>query len=295
MKSQEPIQSSRFEDKIQSLPLSTPEKHILDKLMVEAIAYIPGDNFNRPSIMNAILQQEVIITPGKALKKDQEVTLFAQMNYSRHRMCLVRRKLLRLANWDMEDVRELLALNQRQLNCRSQIVTSNMGLVLSLAQKIKYPGVEFTDLVSEGSMALLRSVEKFDFTKGFKFSTYACRAIMKGFSRAAKQFYNYHTRFPAQLDPAMERPDLNEHNRVEHQEDLAHEVDIIMQRNLADLNELEKSVVKMRFSLGDQYSKPMTLKSVGETLGLTKERIRQIQNSALSKLKSVAEERLLSV
>lgn len=295
MNNVEQTQVSRYENKADQLDLTPAEKNTLHILMTDPIAFVPGENFNRPSLMNAIMQQQITLTPGKALKKDQEVTLFAQLNYARHRMCQIRRKLLRQGDWDAGDVRDLLDMNQKQLNCRSQIVTSNMGLVLSLAQKIKYPGVEFTDLVSEGSMALLRAVEKFDFTRGFKFSTYACRAILKGFSRAAKQFYNYHTRFPAQLDTAMERPDRNEQNRVEYQEDLASEVGMILERNLADLSELEQSVVRMRFSLGDQYSKPMTLKSVGESLNLTKERIRQIQNSALAKLKNVAEERLVTV
>ena len=145
-------------------------------------------------------------------------------------------------------------------------------------------------------MALLRATEKFDCAMGFKFSTYACRAIFKGFSRAAKQCYTYHSRFPAQLDSALEKDDKEKRKHEEVKADLADEFQMILRNNLADLSDIEKSVVQLRFSIGKNPPEtPLTLKKIGERLGLTKERIRQIQNKALEKLKVVAEERMITV
>ena len=68
-------------------------------------------------------------------------------------------------------------------------------------------------MVSEGNMALLRSVEKFDCARGFKFSTYSCRAILKAFSRVAMRVSRYCGQFPTEFDPAMERSDHIDHLR----------------------------------------------------------------------------------
>ena len=288
------ILTPKSQEKVDNLNLSKSEKGILRSLMTDPISYIPHPDFTKRSLMGSLMEKKVTVIPGTSIETEEEQTLFLQMNYARHKTCLLRRKLLRQAKWDTDDVKQLLHFYHVQLAARSQIVTCNMGLVLSMAQRVKYPGVEFTDLVSEGSMALLRATEKFNCSLGFKFSTYACRAIFKGFSRAAKQCYTYHSRFPAQYDYAFENDDRETRRHEEFQTDLADEFQVILKENLADLSDIAKSVVKLRFSIGKESPEsPLTLKNIGETLGLTKERIRQIQNKALDKLRVVAEERLI--
>ena len=76
-----------------------------------------------------------------------------------------------------------------------------MPLVLAMVRRIRMPMVEFVDLISEGNKALLRSVEKFDVSRGFKFSTYACRAILKGFSRLATKTGSYRQHFSHGIRP----------------------------------------------------------------------------------------------
>jgi len=279
--------------KLDALGLTGAERIIVKKLLLTPIDYMPDPQFRRPRQMAPIIAEEIATVPGQTLTPEQEKTLFMQMNYSRYKLSRKRDRLLRKGRWEKEEVLELIRLNKKQLSLRSKIVTANMGLVLAMAKHVTYSGVEFSELISEGSMALLRATEKFDCSRGWKFSTYACRAIFKGFSRAAKQNYRYRNRFPTQWDPALESDRMGAMRRHEdNQIEQITEIREILRENLAELSEMELSVVQMRFSLGNGDS-PLTLKEVGRRLGLTKERIRQIQNKALAKLRQVAEQRMV--
>ncbi len=133
----------------------------------------------------------------------------------------------------------MLDWHERQFEYRSKIVTGNMGLVPAMAKRINSSHLEFTDLLSEGSMALLRATEKFDCSLGWKFSTYACRAILKSFSRVSKLTYRYRSRFGMQLETTFLRDDTLEQHRKSVHEDLVDEVRAVMNRNLADLSGIE--------------------------------------------------------
>ena len=244
--------------------------------------------------MREVMEQAIRVIPGKVLTAADEQALFMQLNYARHQVTQVRRKLIASRSWRKSTVMKLLEWHERQAEAQSKIITANMGLVLAMSKRSAYSGVEFTDLVSEGSMALLRAAEKFDCSRGFKFSTYAWRAISKAFSRLIKQTHRYRSVFPAQLDPALEKDDRLDRRREEAYQDMVSEVRLIMQDNLANLTGIERSVVEMRFSLNQAKSAPLTLGKVGDQLGLTKERIRQIQNKALAKLREAAEKRMVA-
>ncbi len=286
---------SALQKRIDRLDLPVKEKKRIEKILSEPISFIPNEHFRRPKVMSGIINKQVEVHTGQSLSAEEERLLFMQFNFAKYKLCQIRRKLIKQTTRVKHIALELLDWYQRQLEIRSKIVTANMGLVLAMAKRSEFPGVEFTDLVSEGSMALLRATDKFDCARGFKFSTYACRAIFKGFSRTAKQCYRYRSHFLAQWDTAFEKSDQIEREREEQHNDWVDEVRTIMHQNLADLTGIEQSVVSLRFSLDSQQPKPLTLKQVGEKLGLTKERIRQIQNKALVKLRNVAQERMVSV
>jgi RNA polymerase sigma factor (sigma-70 family) len=293
MEKQQPIPITyNTKAKIEKTNLPASIQSRIATILGMTVSYIELPEFSKPSQMSGILEERVVIPIDGTITPDQEKVLFKQMNYARFRLCQLRRKLLRQKDWEDDTLKELLEIYRYQMDCRSNIVNGNMGLVLSLSRKSKYQGVDFTDLVSEGSVALLRAVEKFDFTKGFKFSTYACHAILKGFYRAAGQSYTYNERFPTQLENAHDKDDNEIQYRDTWRNDLHDEFEVIFDKNLARLNKTETSILKMRFSIGTEHNEPMTLKSVGERLGLTKERVRQIQNEALAKIKPVACERL---
>ncbi|MEO1130974.1 MAG: sigma-70 family RNA polymerase sigma factor, partial [Planctomycetota bacterium] len=147
----------------------------------------------------------------------------------------------------------------------------------------------------EGNMALLRGVDKVEGGRGFQFSTYACRAILKAFSRQGMKLSKYRQRFPTDFDPKLERSDYLDTKRAEFVNDAASEVKRIVLENQADLSDIERTVIEHRFRLqsADSEMKAMTLEQVGQIIGVTKERVRQIQNKALEKIRTELEENYL--
>ncbi len=128
--------------------------------------------------------------------------------------------------------------------------------------------------------------------RGFKFSTYACRAILKAFSRYSMKVAKDRSKIVAEFDPNMERSKHLETVRATVERDSAREVRHLVETDCADLTDLEKQVITSRFGLEKAPGTPQaTLEQVGQEIGLTKERVRQIQNRALEKLKTAFEVR----
>ena len=162
-----------------------------------------------------------------------------------------------------------------------------------MAKRTRLGDVDFAEIVSEGNMALIRAVDKFNVDRGFKFSTYACRAILKAFSRTALKSSRHSTRFPVEFEPDMEKSDWQDRRRGAVEEDCIDELKAIVNRNLADLSQVEETVIRRRFNWKQEDDSPLTLEEVGQIIGVTKERVRQIQNKALAKIRTVLEEGVL--
>src|SRR5689334_8234240 len=91
---------------------------------------------------------------------------------------------------DLAGARDIAKLEQHlraAVETRNEIVRANLRLVVSVARRHLRPGLSLTELVSDGTMTLLRAVDSFDFHRGNKFSTYATFALMKGFARSVHQ------------------------------------------------------------------------------------------------------------
>lgn len=240
---------------------------------------------------------QIMEASSTVLSAAQERRLFLQFNYARYR---VYRVLAEHAGkrLNLSAVQELLHWQRRANEARAQITQINIPLVLAMAKRTRITMVDFGDLVSEGNMALLRSVDKFDVSRGFKFSTYACRAILKAFSRIAVKTSQYRGRFPTEFDPALEKSDFTDRKRDETQSDCAGELRTILSRNLAGLTDVEQTVLSARFALDrpqDTEALPnMTLEQVGRLIGVTKERVRQIQKKAMVKVRLALEGRVLT-
>ncbi|MEO0512193.1 MAG: sigma-70 family RNA polymerase sigma factor [Planctomycetota bacterium] len=236
--------------------------------------------------------QQVILTGA------EEKILFHQFNYARYRVRELQKQIAERpdAQPTQDEADEILGWHRRAEQIREQIAETNLALVLAMAKRTRMSEVDFADLVSEGNMALLRAVDKFDAGRGFKFSTYACRAILKAFSRQGMKLSKYRQRFPTDFDPKLERSNYLEAKRADFEKDAASEVREIVTNNRADLTEVERTVIEHRFGLETtETEKPMTLEQVGQIIGVTKERVRQIQNKAMEKIRKELETKFLGV
>jgi RNA polymerase sigma factor (sigma-70 family) len=233
----------------------------------------------------------------KVLSAEEEQELFLRFNYCRYRIMRIIHEQ-RGKRLGVQASRDVLYWSREALRTRNQIVRANTSLVMAMARRTRTVGVELGDLVSEGNLALLRCVDKFDCSRGFKFSTYACRAIMSSFARLGAKSARYRNQFPAPFDPAFERSDYVEQKRLEEEDDCVSGLKLILSRNAAELSRVERCVINARFALDGQTKRnqsghPQTLEQIGALLGVSKERVRQIQNRALQKLRIVMDEDVL--
>lgn len=230
------------------------------------------------------------------LTAEQERHLFLRYNYARYRVMRILRsfqgKRLTLAA-----IEALLRWERLARHTRAEIVYVNRPLVLAMTKRAHIPLVDNNDLVGEGNLALMRSIDKFDASRGFKFSTYACRAILTAFARLAKQASRQRQQFPVEFDPALQVSDFLETRRAEEEEGYVDELSSILARNLADLNPSEQWVIRERFALGrrpglGRRTPAKTLQEIADGIGISKERVRQIQNQAFEKLRTLLEGRM---
>ena len=165
------------------------------------------------------------------------------------------------------------------------LITANLRLVVSIAKKFVDPSNSFEELVSDGNLALMRAVEKFNFALGNRFSTYATYAIQRHFFRMSHKGRQLRNRFVAADDSLKDRaaePPASDACSPEQVDTLKQ----LFQGFLRDLEPRERQIVVARF--GFDGSRPRTFRDLGSEMGVCKERIRQIQTRALEKIRAMA-------
>jgi len=258
----------------------------------------PDTSWYHPVMDNLTDARKVKNVKSVLLTAAQEQALFIQYNYCRFKVAQLTEQVGE-GDVPAKLAKEILHWHYRAEAFRDQIAQTNLALVLAMAKRTRMSEVDFSDLVSEGNMALLRAVDKFDAARGFKFSTYACRAILKAFSRTGVKLSKYRSLFPTDFDPKLEKSDYMERKRQDHEADCADEIRQIIANNRADLTDIEQEVIAHRFAVGHKREEepdasPLTLEQVGRIIGVTKERVRQIQNKALDKIRESLEDGYLN-
>jgi RNA polymerase primary sigma factor len=224
---------------------------------------------------------------------------------------------------------------------RAQLISSNLRLVVSIARRYQGHGLSLLDLIQEGSLGLMRAVDKFDATRGLKFSTYATYWIRQSVGRAIAD-QGRTVRLPVHLGERLSRlarvrQQLTQRlDRDPTQEEVASELGLTTEQvtraeqaamapasldeahtddgsgslaeiiadplqpspleevthgllrddlseALAHLTPRERNILSLRYGLGGATA--MTLEQIGQTLGLTRERVRQLESEALKKLR----------
>jgi RNA polymerase sigma factor (sigma-70 family) len=236
------------------------------------------------------------------LNKEQEQHQFRKMNYLKCKAVRLR-DLLRKegdesgaidpARVKIQTLREIEELQDDANAVKDQLINANMRLVVNIAKRHAAQSDNFFELLSDGNMSLIRAVEKFDFGRGFKFSTYASWAIMKNFARSIPDEKHRRERFVTGHDEVFDvAPDnrADEHEAVATQERATHSVN----RLLEYLEPREREIIRMRAGL-DDHAKGMMLEEIGQQFGITKERVRQLNARAMKKLRSIAEKEELDM
>jgi RNA polymerase sigma factor (sigma-70 family) len=227
------------------------------------------------------------------LTKDQEQHQFRKMNFLKHKAAqmLAEMKLPSgLINYGklrveaLDQIEDYLAEANK---IKELLIRCNMRLVTSIAKKHSGQAENFFELLSDGNMSLMRAVEKFDYSRGNKFSTYASWAIMKNFARSIPGEMNRRERFVTGNEDIF---DAAEDKRTDEQEVLAaaEQATAKVNRLLEYLEPREREIIRMRAGL-DNGVDGMTLEKIGEKLGITKERVRQLNVRAMKKLRTIVE------
>jgi RNA polymerase primary sigma factor len=280
-----------------------------ERLLAQPLDYIYHPSFDDASQEGAILapmpNQEQFETQRRAMRvprdvppelapcyewpllsKDQEQHAFRQMNFLKHKLRKVRDRLAGdTSRARASDFKEIEDLQDRISSVKDLLINCNMRLVVSIAKRHGGQSDNFFELLSDGNMSLIRAVEKFDYSRNFKFSTYASWAIMKNFARSIPDELHHRERYVTGHEDVFDAaPDrrTDEHEVISGAEETKRQ----LHKLLEQLDPREREIIRLRAGLDG--AEPRTLEQIGRDLGITKERVRQIHVRGMRKMRESA-------
>lgn len=205
------------------------------------------------------------------LSAKQELHLFRKYNFH---------KFLASQYLEKRKIKKALAELKIADQCREIIILANVRLVISLVKKINQSENNHEDIVSEGYGLICRLVDYFDWTRGFKFSTYACNSIYNTVGRTCTQLEKHdslHQTVQDSIEIEVFEKQQETNERDEHYKK-------VIQKLLSFCSSREKKVLTLRFLQGH------TLVKISDMFGVSKERIRQIETRGIEKILNKAKE-----
>ena len=217
------------------------------------------------------------------LNAEAERDLFRRLNYVKYKADKLRKAINpnRVRALQMQEIESYLL---QASVIKNRIIRANLRLVVSIAKRHVGGPQTLFELISDGNISLMRAAEKFDYSRGFRFSTYASWAIMRNFARSVPKERYQLDRFATGHDDVLDIAaslrsyDPNELNLPE----LRESIDALLSR----LTPRERAILTDHYGLDDSET-PKTLDQLSQDLGLSKERVRQIEIQALRKLRGI--------
>lgn len=294
-----PIKTNRKPSKTQN---ADQLKAHVNRLLRTEISFIPSPDFQAEGwqespIVEAALAANGDVVEGQGdlpahlqrlcetqlLTADQEQELFRAMNYLKFRANALRSRL-HPEEADLDTVQAIDSMLAQAEAIRNHIIRANMRLVMAIAKKYVSPQVTFDEMLSDGTITLMKTVEKFDYTRGFRFSTYAYRSIVRNAYQSVMTARNEQSRYVRDAEEwAFEQEERSSSLSDQRWDKLRK----LAAKMLDDLDRRERFIIRSRFALG-VHRKVRTLQSLADRLGVSKERVRQLEQRALGKLSAMA-------
>lgn len=226
------------------------------------------------------------------LTREEEGYWFRKMNYLKFKAAQLQESIdpRRPKSRELDRLEELL---QEANKVKNFLIRSNLRLVVSIAKRHMKPTVNFFEMVSDGNMSLMRAIEKFDYTKGNKFSTYATWAIMKNYARSIPAENRVLDRFRTGNEEVFQFSEDDRGSQFKDEVVNSRQHEVIMSI-LENLDDRERKIILHRYGL-EKGTEPETLEQVGSRFGVTKERIRQIEARAMQKIRKIANDEKLEI
>ena len=273
------------------------------KLLRTEIDFIPNQSFQEESESSKELAMSTLSSLGadqspsdlpshlrrlcstELLSREQERALFREMNYLKYRANVLRSRL-DPDHIDVRAVEIIEALLAQAQRIRDHIIKANMRLVMSVVKKFVTPQNSFDEMLSDGVVTLMHAVEKFDYDRGFRFSTYAYRSIARGAFRtvgATQKEEQRITRDAEEWAFAQEESEGGSPATDQVWTNLRE----LCSSMLDSLDRRERFIIRSRYALG-AHRKVRTFQCLADKLGVSKERVRQLEQRAVAKLRKMA-------